>query len=258
MSVILKDSSDATKYTFPGGIDVKGEPWGERLDSEPRAYAHGDVIIADQKVSSRIVSVHGIFGKASSALMATELKSMKKACYTSGYRLYATQNSNEYYDVECLNFESEFLGQLTRAEVWIDFFVADPFRYYKNPVTTDTETVDEASESMSVTNDGDIEVHPVITFTAGAGSNISKIRITSTTDAGKYFEYTPASNLTSGDVLEIDCKEGTVELNGSSDIAHFNAGAFIKLLSGANSLTATITGTVGTNTCAFVFRKKYL
>jgi len=110
---------------------------------------------------------------------------------------------------------------------------------------------------ITVTNDGNIEVFPVITFTCGAGSDISKIKITNDNDAGKYFEYEPASNLTSGDVVEVDCEEGTVELAGSDDIAHFS-GSFIKLAAGDNSITVEITGTVGTSNCEFKFRKRYL
>jgi len=257
MSVILKNISNSTIYTFPGGVDLVAEPFTKRLDTESRAFAHGGVIVSDQKIGVRIVSVHGIFGKASQALVETELNSMTKAVYTEDLRLYATQNEDDFYKVECLSFDHTFLGKITIAEINIDFICSDPFKYYKD-VTTDTETVNEASESMTVTNGGDVECFPIITFTAGAGSNISVVRITNTTDAGKYFEYTPASNLTSGHVLEIDCEEGTVGLNGSDDMAHFNAGQFIKLLSGSNSLVAAITGTVGTNQCVFVFRNRWL
>jgi len=254
MSVILKDISNVTKYTFPGGIDVKGEPWGQRLDSEPQSYAHGDIVTADEKVSSRIVYIHGRFGEASSAAMLTELKSMKKACYTSGYRLYATQNPNEYYNVKCLGFESEFLGQLTRAEVSIDFFVADGFRYYKD-VTTDTKNpvVSGTPYALTNDNDGDIEVSPIISYTAGGTQ--TNVKIANAGDAAKYFEY--AGGLVDTDVLEVDCLEGTVEKNGSSDIANWS-GSFINLVSGVNTITCEITGTAGTSILSFEFRKRYL
>ncbi len=254
MSVILKDSNKATKYTFPSGIDVIGEPWGERLDSEPRAYAHGDIIIADQKVTSRIVYVHGRFGTASSALMATQLKLMKKACYTSGYRLHATQNSTEYYNVKCLSFESEFLGQLTRAEVSIEFFVADGFRYFED-LTTDTKDPVVSGDPYALTsdNDGDVEVSPIITYTAdGTQTNV---KIENAGDAGKYFEY--GGTMASGKALVVDCEEGTVEYDGSSDIADFT-GSFFNLVSGVNTINITVTGDLGSSTCVMTFRKRYL
>lgn len=263
MSVILKNSDNDIIHTFPSGMELTEEPWSKRLGTEPRAYAHGNVITADEKLSSRMISVHGIFKKTTSADMETELKLMSKTCYTKNLRLYGTQNPNEYYNVECFGFESEYLGMLTIAEVTIDFFVADGTRHYKDE-TPDDETVDELDHNYTIANGGDIEVFPVITFTVGAGASISKIAITNITDAGKSFEYTPASNLVETNVVEVDCQNGTVELDTgpglSDDIAHW-LGRFIRLLSGNNSITITVEivgGAVGTNQCVFAFRKRWL
>ncbi len=256
MSVILKDSANSTIYTFPGGTDVISEPVAKRLDSEHRAYQNGAVLIGDKKIEPRIISLRSVFGKATQGAMETELNSMKKACNTEDLRLYATQNSDDFYKVEMFSFEHTFPGLLTAVEVYIDFQVVDPFRYYKD-VTTDNNTVDESPEAFTVSNGGDIETFPVITWTAGAAANFSKVRIANAEDGAKYFDYEPATNITVGQVIEIDCQAGTVELDGSDDIANFS-GSFIKLASGTNNITVTLTGTSGTNTAAFVFRKKYL
>jgi len=260
MPVLLKDSDNALIYTFPSGCELVEEPFIKRLETEPKAYAHGGVLVSDEKVSVRVISLHGIFNKTSQALMEAELNSMKKACYTEDLRLYATQYANDFYNIECLNFEHAFLGMLTVIEINIDFLVSDPFRYYKDE-TSDDETVDELSHSYVIANEGDIEVFPVITFTVGAEASISKIAITNVTDAGRSFEYEPASNLVVTNVVKIDCQNGTVELDTgpglSDDIAHW-LGRFIRLLSGNNSITITVTGTVGTNQCVFAFRKRWL
>jgi len=260
MSVLLKDSDNALIYTFLSGCELVEEPFTKRLETEPKAYAHGGVLVSDEKVSARVISVHGIFNKTSQTLMEAELNSMKKACYTEDLRLYATQYANDFYNVECLSFEHTFLGMLTVVEINIDFLVSDPFRYYMDE-TPDDETVDELSHNYVIANEGDIEVFPVITFTVGAGASISKIAITNITDAGKSFEYTPASNLIATNVVEVDCQNGTVELNTgaglSDDIAHWS-GRFIRLLSGNNSITITVEGTIGTNQCLCTFRKRWL
>ena len=256
MSVILKDSGNAVIYTFPSGMELIEEPYSARMDTEERVRAHGGVIAGDQKIASRVLIVHGIFQKASQALMETELKSMKKACHTKNLRLYATQNFDEYYNVECRSFHAGHLGMIRTVEVEIEFICVDPFRYYKDE-TMDPHTVDESPESFTVTNAGDVDVSPVITFTVGAGANITKIKIENTTDSSKYFEYEPASALTSGDEVVIDCQDAACRLNGSDDIAHFS-GTFFELKSGNNSIVVTITGTPGTNTCEFKFRKRYL
>ncbi len=109
----------------------------------------------------------------------------------------------------------------------------------------------------TVTNGGDVEVNPVITFTAGSGANISNLNIKNTTDSDRNFDYAPDSNLTENDVVEIDCKNTTVKLNTVNDISNFS-GAFFELLAGNNSIVVTLVGTAGTNQCVFVFRKAWL
>lgn len=259
MSAILKDTGNTNIYTFPSGMELIEEPYAARMDTEERVSAHGGIIVGDKKIASRILIVHGIFNKASQALMATERKSMTKACYTKNLRLYGTQNANEFYSVECRNFDMGYLGMLTIAEVEIEFICVEGFRYYKDE-TTDPHTVDESSENFTVNNAGDIEVSPIVVFTAGAGANITKIKIENTTDSGKYFEYEPAVALTVGKVVEIDCKNATCKLDTADDIAHFS-GTFFELKSGDNSIIVTITidgGAIGTSQLEFTFRKRYL
>lgn len=254
--IILKNSSNVTQYTFPSSVALVDEPWSKRLNTEDRAYQAGGVLVSDEKVATRVISLHGIFAKTSQTLMEAELRSMKKAVYTEDLRLYSTQFADDFYKVECLNFEHTFLGPLTIVEINIDFLVNDPFRYYKD-ATSDDETISESPHSYTIANDGDIELSPIITWTVGAGASISKIRITNITDDGRYFVYQPAANLTSGAVIIFDMVEGTVKLNSVSDIAHWS-GAWFKLLSGNNSISVVTSGTVGTNNCNFLFRKRWL
>ena len=256
MSVILKNSSNVTQYTFPSGTDIVAEPVMKRLDSEHRAYQNGATLTGDEKIESRIVSLRSVFGKATQGAMETELNSMKKACNTKDLRLYATQNSNDYYDVEMLSYDHTFPGLLTAVEVFIDFQVVKPFRNYKD-ATTDTEAGITASPHAYTitTNDGDEPVYPIWTFTGGASTAITSTKIANAEDGAKYFTY--VGSIGNGDIMEVDCAEGTVELNGSSDIDNFT-GAFIKLASGTNNITITLVGTVGTCSCVAVFRKRYL
>lgn len=256
MSVILKDSSNSTIYTFPGGTDVIAEPVMKRLDNEFRAYQNGATLVGDEKIEPRIVSVQSRFGKATQGAMETELNSMKKACNTEDLRLYATQNSDDYYDVEMLSFEHTFPGLLTAVEIYIDFQVVKPFRNYKDE-TTDTEagiTVSPKAYTIT-TNDGDEAVFPVWTFTGGASTNLTKIKIANAEDGAKYFEVTTA--IGNADAVEVDCQEGTCKKNGSDIMSSFE-GAWVKIASGTNNITLTLTGTVGTCSCVAVFRKKYL
>lgn len=150
MPVILKDSGNNIIFEFPSGCELVEEPFTKRLGTEPRVHAHGGVITADRKIEARIISLHGIWKEDTQALMETKLKSMKKAVYTENLRLYSTQFSNDFYNVECLNFEQNFLGFLLAVEVNIDFLVSGGFRYYKD-LTTDTHYL---SNCLSLTGAG--------------------------------------------------------------------------------------------------------
>lgn len=250
--IILKNSSNVIQYTFPASIALVDEPWNKRLETEDRAYQAGGVLVSDEKVATRIISLHGIFGKDNQTLMEAELRSMKKAVYTEDLRLYSTQFADDFYNVECLNFEHTFLGPLTIVEINIDFLISDPFRYYKDE-TTDTKNPVISGTPYTVTNNGDVEVEPIITYVAGGAQ--TKIKIENANDGNKYFEYTTSIAL--NDSIVFDFQEGTVEKNGTSDINNFS-GAFYKLASGANSITITVTGVLGTSTLEHKFRQKYL
>lgn len=261
MAIKLKNSSNTEVYEFPSGCELVAEPWVKRQDTEPRAYQHGAVKISDEKVETRVIFVHGIFNvdgvnATYGATLAANLKKMKQQCYTEDLRLYpGSQYTDEYYNVECLNFEAEFLGTITIVEINIEFICSDPFRYYKDE-TTDSETgITSSPHAYTVTNGGDAEIFPVITFTGGVSTDLTKIKVANAEDGGKYFEVTTA--IGNGNVVEIDCQEGTCEKD-SSDIMSSFSGAFIKLASGTNNITLTLTGTVGTVSNVMVFRKKYL
>lgn len=263
MAIKLKNSSNTEIYEFPSGCELMEEPFDFREDTEKRAYQDGAVVVADEKLEPRILTVQGIFDASciNTTYGATLLENLKKLkqqvreSTKSEVRLYpGSQFPDEYYIVKALHTEPRFLGMLEVVEISIDFLCADGYRHYKD-VTTDTKdpVVSGTPYALTNDNDGDVEVSPIITFTAGG--TITNIKIENAGDAGKYFEY---SGIMAVDKkLVVDCKEGTVEYDGSSDMAHFTR-SFIKLVSGTNTITITITGTLTNSICEFKFRKRWL
>ena len=156
MAIQLKNSSNVTQYEFPHGCKVVAEPWSKRQDSEPRAYQNGSTRTGDEKVNERIISIHGIFNvddvnATYGATLSANLKEMKQQCNTEDLRLYlSTAYPDEFYEVELFNFEQTFLGTITIAEIYIDFQVVKPFRFYKD-ATTDTSYL---SDCLSLTGAG--------------------------------------------------------------------------------------------------------
>ncbi len=261
MAIQLKNSSNTIVYEFPSGCNIISEPWSKRQDSEPRAYQNGVTRTGDEKVNERIISLHGIFGVSGvnatyGATVVLNLREMQKQCNTEDLRLYpGSQYTDQYYNVELFNFEHNFVGKIGIVEIFIDFQVVKPFRNYKDE-TTDTEAGITASpHAYTVSNGGDEAVYPVWTFTGGASTVITSTKIANAEDGAKYFTYT--GSIGNADAVVIDCAEGTVKRNGTSNINNFT-GTFLKLASGTNNLTITLVGTVGTCSCVAVFRKKYL
>lgn len=255
-TIYLADSSNVELYRFPDGFHLDRYRLSKRVKSVDKVYQHSADIVGDGKHDLQHISLAGTLGAASIASFESACTLMKQNIVKSNLRLYGAYKTDQYFDIKALEDVAwDFLTDGGLADVGVRF-LADPFRYYQDE-TSSLHTIGAASVGLTVSNAGDVEASPVITFTAGAGANSSKIKIQNDTDSDKYFEYAPASNLTSGDAVAIDCQDATCKLNTVDDILHFE-GAFIELLSGDNRLTVTVTGTAGTNQLGFVFRKRYL
>jgi len=258
VSINFKDSSNNTLYSLPDGFHLVDYGTIKRLDSEERILQHGNVIVGDKYLNDRPLTLTGIFSGTSLANFESELTLLKRAIHRTDVRLYGAYKTDQFFKIKALQSSIfTFLndGALVEAEI---ILAADPFRYTEDE-TSDQETIDEASHSYTLTNDndGDIEVNPKITFICGAGSGITKIKIQNSSDSDKYFEYIPASALTSGKVVVVNCANASCSLDGNDDIENFS-GAFFNLRSGDNSIVVTLTGTAGENILKFEFRKRYL
>lgn len=85
-------------------------------------------------------------------------------------------------------------------------------------------------------NEGNSEVFPVFEIIADADLG-DGIEMVNASDGNVLFSYTD-SNFTSGKKLTVDCKEGTVDLDGTNTIRFFS-GQFLKLIAGTNTLKFT-------------------
>lgn len=264
-NIIIKDSSDTTLYTFGAGFKVGGYLLDKRVSESKRAYQHGTLITSDKKLGSRMVIIEGVLHQTeagveinSSLAFEAEWDELteqidKETLHIYGYKI------SRYIVCDCLEYaDHEWVAKNRAGRIEFGFRASDPF-WYSASETDDDNTVDESPESFTQANSGKAAVYPVVTFTAGVGSSISKVKVLNSSDGSRYFEYEPASSLTDGDILEVDNQKGTVKLNGTNDISHLcSVSAFIKLVTGNNSIVVTLTGTAGTNVCNFTFRPRWL
>lgn len=256
MSIQIRGSGNELLYTFPVGFKLEKHTLRKRVKTSERALQHSGVIVSDKKYEMQRISLSGTLGAGSISAFETACTTMKQNLNREGVRLYC-YSIDKYFDIKALeSADWDFIDWGGVADVSIQL-IADSFRYYQYE-TADPHDVVGATTSFTIANGGDMEVSPVLTFTTSAGASISKLKVENSTDSDRYFEYTPASALTVGDIVEIACIKTTCKLNAADDIAHF-FGAFFELKSGDNSIVVTLTGTAGaTNTLDFTFRKRYL
>ncbi len=261
--IIIKDSSNTTLYTFGAGFSIGGYDLGKRTKTSLRAYQHGAKITADKKLNPRLLVISGVLyqteaGVAINTSAAFEAEwdelmeqTNKETLHIYGYKI------DRYMIAECLERSThKWVAMNHSGTISLSFRIENPF-WYSTSQDSNDHTVDETPEVFTETNGGKETVYSLMTFTAGAGSNISKIIITNTTDGALNCTYEPDSNLTSGDDIEIDSENGTMRLNSTNDITNFS-GSFLKLLSGVNSFNIVIEGTPGVNILNFTYRDRYL
>lgn len=257
MPLVLKDSDNNTLYRFPDGFHLSDYGLVKRVGTENRVLQHGSVIVGDKYISDRQITITGVFGASTLDEFESDMTTLKRNLNRTDMRLYGAYKTDQFFKIKALqNFTAEFLNDGGLANVEI-VFVADPFRYAQDQ-TSVLSTVLASPANITVTVDGDVEVYPRVTYTAG--STQTSIQLKNLSDNNLYFSYAPASSLVAGDVVEFDFtgESVEVELNGVDDLDHFS-NAPVKLLSGENILKLTITGTVGTCSLLQVdFRNRYL
>lgn len=116
---------------------------------------------------------------------------------------------------------------------------ADPFSYAITP-TTANQSVTSSGTIFIVANGGHTYAFPVITITFNADQqHIYIANNTIVDEVANRFDISKA--FSSGDELEVDCKNGTIKLNGANSPAGFGDGGdemaeFIMLATGNNEL----------------------
>jgi phage-related protein len=131
----------------------------------------------------------------------------------------------------------------------IVFYAADPCAY-KNTADSNNHTIATDPDEITETNGGTAAVRPVITITSDADHGETTVTITSVT-TGEALAWT--GTFDTDDVLEIDCEEMVVKLNGTVDMLEVE-GEFPQLLPGSNTIdTDGFTGTLN-----FTYKDRYL
>lgn len=197
------------------------------------------VIVASKKFTGNEIILYGIMDCASYDDLTTKIENLAAFLHgDSDKKLISSKQTDRYWNVQYLDYE--VINQRDDyALVNLTFTANDPFSYAITP-TTANQTITTSSTTYIVANGGHTYSFPVITITFNA--DMQHIYIANNTivdDVANRFDISKA--FASGDVLVVDCKNGTIKLNGASSPAGFGDGGselaeWIMLATGNNEL----------------------
>jgi len=262
MSFQLRDSENNLLFTFPPGFHLEKYRMARRSSSVEKALQHGGDVIGDEKYELQHISLTGPVAGDCLAAFETACSNMKRAIHRENLRLYGAYQEHQFFDIKILeDAEWDFLTDGGIADAVVNF-LADPFRYDRElttigPIALGGIALCQTGLTVSIVNDGDLEVSPVVTYVC-AGICQTNLRITNVTSCGPYFQY--SGDLGCCDELVIDCENATVLLNGADGICNVSLFSSFYSLAGLteNSIVVQVDGDVGlTNTIKHEFRQRY-
>lgn len=192
------------------------------------------VIQASKKFTGNEFVLLGYIKTTDFTTLKTAIRALAAFLYSaSDEQLIVSDESDIYWN--CQYLKSEVIGEKDDYTlVNLTFTCNDPFAYAVTPDTDSHPII--YSDSYVIANAGHEKAYPVITITFNQAQ--SHIYISNDTIEDNRFDITKA--FASGDVLEVDCKNGTIKLNGVYSPVGFGDGGL--------SLAEWITLSVGNNT----------
>jgi predicted phage tail component-like protein len=215
-------------------------------------------IISSKKFKQNSIILYGFMECSSYDDLITKCENLSAFLYSdSDKQLISSKQSDRYWNVQYLNYDVIELKD-TYALVNLEFTCNDPLAY-DTTADTDTQTITVNDTSYTLANSGHYYAYPVINITFNddqthvyvANLSISENRF----DISKPF--------VSGDVLIVDCKNGTIKLNGSTSMAGFGDGGltlaeYILLGTGNNTISVGSSDATINVTVLISFNKTYL
>ncbi len=191
------------------------------------------------------VKVHA----ADIATLKSYLDSIKEALNQRGDKQLTIDTFTDRY---WLARFSGMTGSISTARIWagtITFLTGDPHAYDNDETESGPHTVDEDPEEIIETPGGTEKTCAVFTLTCDDTLADTTVGIENLT-TGQKIEWT--GSLVADDVLEVDCVNKHIRLNGVDDMSTVS-GPFPELWVGGNTLE--VTGFSGTVT--ITYRERY-
>jgi len=257
MDFSLDGISALTKHFETTNIYVPPLPdIDEEITSIPRIPG---VITENEKLSRKPINVKGILRGTSHSNLLARMSDFSEYLYSGSNKKFARYGlTDRYYWVKCTRPMPEPAVLVNFAMYEIFFTCNDPFAYDNTP-DTDDRTITIKDDAYIIANGGHYWAYPVITVTFNQPQN--HIYIQNNGIDGNRFDISKAFII--NDELEVDCKNGTVKLNGSNNPVGFGDGGegcldFIILSKGNNEIQVGTDDETINIDVNFNFRKAYL
>lgn len=219
-------------------------------------------IISSKKFTQNKLVLYGYVKNDSYDDLTTALENLAAFLFSdTDKKLISSKQTDRYWYVQYLDYE--IVDQKDDyATVTLNFdCIEDPFAY-DTTATTDSQTITTSGTTYVLANAGHTYAYPVITITFNqAQTHIYVVNNTIVDNTANRFDISKA--FSSGDVLVVDCKNGTVKLNGAANYVGFGDGGSglaerIMLAVGSNELEVGSTDATINVDVDISFEKVYL
>lgn len=223
--------NDNNVFNFPNDFWLDNFGWKVTNKMKNIAYYAGGKNTADKFLEARTILVKGFLRGDSLEELETTERGVQKAVLKGGKLYVVGDIENRYLEVSSPIVSSDYTHDYRYEKQFnVSYLVEYPF--WQNAIETEYTALLDGStggDQFTVDNsDSDFLVYPVITIQANRGYNLPYIKLSNLSDSGMFFVYENPSFL-AGSTLVIDCREGTVKLDGADSFEYFTTPRFLRV-----------------------------
>lgn len=243
---------DGNEFIFPPDFWIKDDPFKVNKNTINFFYAAGGKDISDGYPLPRVITIGGAIREDTKASYETLYRQIMFALMKGGALEKTIDEVARYINIKSPTMTMNPEEYQQYKEVEITFNADYPF-WQDSTETTDLQVM-AGDGTFYVDNTGsDFLVFPVIQIEADQSVDVPSVKMTNLSDGGMTFEYNNPA-FVQGDVLEIDCYNGSVTLNNNNSIEFFNPARFFRLQPSNNEIEFEGAAC----TISFIFRKVYI
>jgi len=254
MSYLTLEDQNGTTYNFPETFWINGGNISANNNVVNKSFANGGRQIADGYLKSKIVTVSGILQGDTLAQFETKKRALSLAIFKGGKLIRSGDSVDRYINVifDDVNEGDPSGEEDTQLQSFTISFIAE-FPFWEDYTEIDDSNIVAGNDTLTIDLTGsDNIVFSIITISANRSVDVPGVKMINRSDGATSFIYNDPL-FTSGDIVVIDTKKGTVTRNGGSSIENFS-GNFLRLQPVENEIEYE--GAACTIT--FSYRKVYL